>query len=192
MILLDKILCVAIQNVDVFAVNLAVFFFGYSIFSLLNKRKEDAKAITTPKLTACAAFYYEGENAFNGSVSIDNIDESKTIYTDMFLGEPPVQVEPEEFINYTEYEKYNEAYEVTIANNNQLVFLSRIGAVLVAISTIITLVSNSSFIEGVLVSILYFFVGTISLWVSIKIAQHLYPPKECPMEPIFKNRKNDN
>lgn len=186
--LMYTILNVCTRNLDVFFVNLSVFFFGYSIFSFAKNRNKEAKELTTPSLSSVGYFYYE-ENGHKFPLDSREIDDSKTIMCGMYAGEEPFSVTKAEYLQYRAYNDYNSAYETLIANNNQSICISRIGALLVIISTVISLVSDSSLLIGLLASIVYILCGSLFLWLIITVARKVHPMRVQPECPHFKNRR---
>lgn len=181
------ILNVCTRNLDVFFVNLSVFCFGFSIFSFAKNRIKEAKKLTTPSLRSVGYFYYK-ENRQEIPLDSREIDDSKTIMCGMYAGEEHFPVTKEEYLQYRAYDDYNSAYETLIANNNQSICISRIGALLVIISTVISLVADSSLLFGLLASIVYILCGSLFLWLVITVARKLHPMRAQPERPRFKNR----
>ena len=182
------ILNVCARNLDVFFVNLSVFFFGYSIFSFAQNRNKEAKKLTTPSLSSIGHFYYE-ENGYEFPLDSREIDDCKTIMCGMYADEEPFPVTKEEYLQYRAYNDYNSAYETLIANNNQSICISRIGALLVIISTVISLVADSSLLLGILASVVYVLCGSLFLRLVIIVAKKLHPMRAQPKCPHFKNQR---
>ena len=182
------ILNVCTRNLDFFFVNLSVFCFGFSIFSFAKNRIKEAKKLTTPSLRSVGYFYYK-ENRQEIPLDSREIDDSKTIMCGMYAGEEHFPVTKEEYLQYRAYDDYNSAYETLIANNNQSICISRIGALLVIISTMISLVADSSLLFGLLASIVYILCGSLFLWLVITVARKLHPMRAQPERPRFKNRR---
>ena len=107
----------------------------------------------------------------------------------MYAGEEHFPVTKEDYLQYRAYDDYNSAYETLIANNNQSICISRIGALLVIISTLISLVADSSLLFGLLASIVYILCGSLFLWLVITVARKLHPMRAQPERPRFKNRR---
>lgn len=185
--LLD-VIAAFVCNLDVFCINLAVFFFGYSMFTKIKQKLADAQVETAVGLSTHSVFYVEGANLFPCDDEFIHNNKDKQIFYGSNPENNKIPVTYEEFVAYRKYENYNEKYELLIVRLKRESFLYKTGGFLVIIGTLICLLKSNNVAIAFSVMALFLLIGAIIIYMLYSLVNIVHKINPRPTMPDIHNR----